>query len=176
MRTNTLPTRCEQRVVRYLAMRTNIGLTSQSLGKQGAALSRFSLLIPSQLPTLPFFSKRKSTPIGRWAIAYGAVGDRPWGGGRSPTGRWALAHRPVGVDFLRGKNENIGLRNGVPASRVVGIGGAASPCAQTIGWGKLPQLLVPGLIFRLRLRPICNHRKSTAPCWQDAVLLHYAVV
>ena len=148
-------------MVRYLAMRTNIGLTSQSLGKQGAALSRLSLLIPSQLPTLPFFLRES---------------QRPLGGGRSPMGRWAFAHRPVGVDFLRGKNENIGLRNGVPASRVDGIGGAASPCAQTIGWGKLPQLLVPGLIFRLRLRPICNHRKSTAPCWQDAVLLHYAVV
>ena len=43
MRTNSLLTRCEQRAVRYLAMRTNSLLTTQFLGKQGAVLSRYSL-------------------------------------------------------------------------------------------------------------------------------------
>ena len=45
MRTNSLLTPCKQRVVHYLAMRTNSLLTSQSLGKQGAVLSRYPQLL-----------------------------------------------------------------------------------------------------------------------------------
>ena len=36
--------------------------------------------------------------------AHGAMGERPWGGGRAPMGRWACAHGAVGADFLGEKN------------------------------------------------------------------------
>ena len=43
--------------------------------------------------------------------AHGAVGARPWGDGRSPMGRWAIAHGAVGADYLREKIGKLGFGN-----------------------------------------------------------------
>ena len=43
--------------------------------------------------------------------AHRAVGARPRADGRSPMGRWAIAHGAVGADYLRGKIGKLGFGN-----------------------------------------------------------------
>ena len=82
-------------------------------------------LPPSQRPfrPVPAISPTPvSVPLPFIVIAHGAMGARPRGDGRSPMGRWALAHGAVGDGNLRNRNVNQGRGNANQGPRITNQG------------------------------------------------------
>ena len=78
---------------------------------------------PTAVPARPgHFPYPGSVPLPFIIIAHGAMGARPWGGGRSPMGRWAFAHGAVGDGNLRDRNGNQGRGNANQGPRITNQG------------------------------------------------------